>query len=114
MAVVKGMLLVKADTRADTHTIKMMATVNWCCIGTLWVGGGTKHSLLSQNNKIQAQCNMIIGSSLNLSQIHHSSISASIEVINCQKCAKQKKPTIGNMKTPKRSELFSNEKVGGI
>ena len=40
MAVVKGMLLVKADTRADTHTIKMMATVNWCCIGTLWVGGG--------------------------------------------------------------------------
>ena len=63
MAVVKGMLLVKADTRADTHRIKMMATVNWCCIGTLWVGGGgAKHSLLSQNNKIQAQCNMIIGS----------------------------------------------------
>ena len=59
MAVVKGMLLVKADTRADTHTIKMMATVNWCCIGTLWVGGGGGQNTVYFHKIIKYKLNVI-------------------------------------------------------
>ena len=40
VAVVKGMLSMKDDAIAETHTMRMIATSIWCCGGTPWEGVG--------------------------------------------------------------------------